>query len=470
MKMSGSRLNAKKINTTIFLNILSSFILQGINYFTVPLFSRLLGTAQYGKWSTYNAWLSVIVCVVGLGVGNTLGVGYYDFKGKYYQFRSSILLFSLTTGIALVGITTILCQPLSKWLGYAPILVILLAAEAVLYSVIGFANSSFLYEKRADLNFIMSLGVTIISVIGSYLLIVNAPQDEKYVARILGGVASHAIIGVSIVFLFFLSHPPTIHKEYIQYAVSIGFPIVFHTLSHSLLAQSDRIMMDKLGTPDYEIGIYSLFYSFSAVLNSILTALNNSWCPFYYDDLSENAFQRLKKKCHHYLELYTVLTCGFLLVSREVGMLFGGRDYWSGLNIVPVLVCAVYFIFMYQFPVNFEFYHKKTRVIAVGTVGAAGLNILLNYFMIPQWGMYGAALATCIAYLLLFVFHYIIVTHMKEHKFHLKLVEFAPGFLAVMLAAICYYMLQDMWGIRWFVGASIGIIELCRILKRKSIF
>ena len=133
MKMSGSRLNAKKINTTIFFNILSSFILQGINYFTVPLFSRLLGTAQYGKWSTYNAWLSVIVCVVGLGVGNTLGVGYYDFKEKYYQFRSSILLFSLTTGIALVGITTILCQPLSKWLGYAPILVILLAAEAVLY-------------------------------------------------------------------------------------------------------------------------------------------------------------------------------------------------------------------------------------------------------------------------------------------------------------------------------------------------
>ena len=33
-----------------------------------------------------------------------------------------------------------------------------------------------------------------------------------------------------------------------------------------------------------KIGIYSLFYTISSVLVTILGALNNSWCPFYYDD------------------------------------------------------------------------------------------------------------------------------------------------------------------------------------------
>lgn len=53
------------------------------------------------------------------------------------------------------------------------------------------------------------------------------------------------------------------------------------------------------------------------------------------------------------------------------------------INIIPVLSFVVYFTFMYQFPVNFEFFHKKTKIIAIGTVGAGLLNIILKAIMIP---------------------------------------------------------------------------------------
>lgn len=145
-------------------------------------------------------------------------------------------------------------------------------------------------------------------------------------------------------------------------------------------------------------------------------------------------------------------------------------SYWIGIKVIPILTFAVYFTFMYQFPVNFEFFHKKTKIIAIGTVGAGVLNIILNFIMIPLWGMYGAAVATAISYLALFFVHYYIVTHMKNNSFHLKINIFIPGLIGMIIGFVAFYILAPWWYIRWGVGILMGCFELYRIYKRKSIF
>ena len=125
---------------------------------------------------------------------------------------------------------------------------------------------------------------------------------------------------------------------------------------------------------------------------------------------------------------------------------------------------------MYQFPVNFEFFHKETRIIAIGTIGAGVANIILNTFMIPIWGMYGAAIATALSYLALFFAHYTIVTHMKGYFYHLKLKIFAPGILGMLVGTLFFYVFSSYWYVRWGIGLMLGSIEVYRIYKRKSIF
>ena len=61
-------------------------------------------------------------------------------------------------------------------------------------------------------------------------------------------------------------------------------------------------------------------------------------------------------------------------------------------------------MFLYSFPVNYEFYHKKSIHIAIGTSAAAVMNCILNYVLIPVMGMAGAAVATLIAYVMLWIF------------------------------------------------------------------
>jgi O-antigen/teichoic acid export membrane protein len=397
--------NIKSVNKTLILNICSVILLQGISFFTGPIFTRILGAEQYGLYSVFNAWVSVLACVMGFNVSSALVTARYQFKNSYELFKSSVLLF----GTIICGAVAVLCicfiRPIAALTGYSYGMVILLLLMAFAKFVIKFAQDSWTYEKKAQMNFFVSAAVSIMSVSLSLLMVFSMSPEIRYLGKIYGYAIPHIIAAVIIWFVIYLKKPAGMNLDYWKYSLTIGFPVIFHSLSQNILTQSDRLMMEYMNITNSSIGIYSVFYGLTAVLGIILSSLNTSWCPFYYDDLENKKWEVLDRKCKNYIELFVVLTCGFILLSREAGYLYAGKEYYEGINVIPILVLAIFFTFMYQFPVNFEFFHKKTNIIAVGTMGAAVSNIILNAIMIPRYGMYGAAMATAISYAFLFLAH-----------------------------------------------------------------
>lgn len=457
-------------NRTTILNIISTFMLQGIAFISTPIFTRLLGTTQFGIYSLFNSWVLMLTCMMGFSMSSSIGTGVYAFKEHYISFRNSILLSSTLICLLEVMFIVLFGSVISLLTHFSIELVILISITAFAHYIVNFAQMSFIYEKQAGRNFVLSVSISIISVLASIFFIYMMDTGTRYLGRIYGVAFTYFLTAVTVWLLLFLKEPTGVKKEYLKYGVEVGFPIVFHSLSQQILGQSDRVMMQWFGITTAEIGIYSLFYTISAVLSTVLGALNNSWCPFYYDDISAGKWEVSNKKCKNYVELFTVAGVGFLLLSREISYLMADESYWSGINIIPVLSFAVYFTFMYQFPVNFEFFHKKTKIIAAGTVGAGILNIILNAAMIPLWRMYGAAIATTLSYFALFLAHYIIVTHMKEYQYHLNWKVFIPGITGMLVGTVLFYALSSWWYIRWSLGIALGCLELYRIYKRKSIF
>lgn len=459
-----------KSNQIILINIISTFVLQGIAFITTPIFTRILGTSQYGIYSLFNSWVLILTCVMGLSLSSSLGTGMYTYKDKYIEFRNSLLLTSLFICILQLVILSIFRKSISNFLGFSDNLIILIGICSIGHYMVNYAQLCFIYEKKALNNLILSVTVALFSVLLSIILILKFNSDDKYLGRVYGTTVIYSIVSIILFFALFLKKPVGLHSNYFKYGFVVGFPIVFHSLSQQILGQSDRVMMQMYNMSTAEIGIYSLFYTLSSVLTTVLGALNNSWCPFYYDDVNEERWEVLDRKCKNYIELFTVIAVGFLFLSREVFYLMADKSYKIGINILPILTLAVYFTFMYQFPVNFEFFHKKTKIIAMGTVGAGIMNIFLNAIMIPQLGMYGAATATALSYLALFLAHYCIVINMKEHRYHLKITVFIPGIISMFMAVIMFYMFSDLWYVRWALGVAIGCFELWHIYKRKSIF
>lgn len=462
--------NNSDSNKIALINIYSNFILQGVAFITTPIFTRLLGSEQFGIFSLFHSWVLIITCLMGLGINSSIGTGLYNFKNKYIEFRNSILLFSTIICIIELFLIFIFGKIISGIVGISYYLIIAIGITAFTQYIINFAQFSYIYEKKAWSNFFLSISTAFLGVIISLIFIKYLPNNLKYIGRINGILITNICISIIIWVTFFAKKPIFIKKEYLKFGLMVGFPIVFHSLSQQILGQSDRVMMQMFSISNAEIGIYSLFYTLCSVMTTISSSLNNAWCPFYYDDVDNNRWIEINKKSKNYIELFSVLTIGFILLSREVSYIIGDNSYWSGINIIPILALAVYFTFMYQFPVNFEFFHKKTKIIALGTVFSGLLNILLNYLLIPKYGMYGAAIATLLSYIALFIAHSIIVYSMKEFEYKMKFKLFLPGILSVLCAITLFYLLRNLWIVRWFIGALIGLFELYRIYKRKSIF
>ena len=395
----------KSANKITALNISSSILLKGIAFITMPIFTRLLGTEQYGLYSVFFFRLDILVCIMGLGIASSLGTAIYAYKDRYLQYRSSSLLLTTFSALCFIAIGSIFVQPLAKLLNYNVLLVECLLFFALFNIIINFAQTAFIYEKKAVHNFVMSIVLAVSSIVLSLLLIPCMNSENRYVGRVLGQAIPYMVVAIIVWILCFCKRPSRIKKEYLKYGLAYGLPVILHTLAHSLLSQSDREMMVRLDISNDEVGIYSFYCVLITVLSVLMEALANSWTPFYYDGISEEKWDELTKKCRHVVELFTVLCVGFIFLSREVSVWVSSEDFWSGADIIPILVVSVYFIFLYQFPVSYEFYFKKTKVLAVGTLVSAGINILLNLVIIPRWRMYGAAASKAILYGILFAIH-----------------------------------------------------------------
>ena len=457
-------------NKVAVFNIASTIVLQGLTFFTGPVFSHLLGTSNYGIASVYLTWVQLASTIFSLQAGVSIANAMIKFKKEEQPgFQSSVLCLSTIAYILFTVFTVAGAFLISSWVSISvPMVIVGLAHGWGLY-VVSFINSKFTYEFKADKNFILSVTVAVLTVGLSIILIRMLPVETNYWGRLVGQSAVYLIIGL-ILFVFILKSGKAVYdKNYWHFALPIAIPTIFHLLAGIVLNQSDRIMIQWF-IDDSAAGIYSLSCTFGAVLSSIWNALNNTWVPFYYEYTKLKQTDNIQKHARNYMELYTVLTMGFILLAREVFHLYAKESFWEGTDFIPLFAIGFYFVFLYSFAVNYEFYHKKTKTIALGTILAAICNIVLNYLFIMKMGILGAVIATAIAHGLQFVFHYICAKCINPGEFPFKIVQFIPGLLCVCLTSVLYFFTRDLWIIRWLLGVVLGVYLLLKIFKRKEIF
>lgn len=461
----------KNANRIIFLNILSTVIIQGLTFLSSPIFSRMLGTDNYGVVSLYNTWTMIISAVFSLQVGSTLQIARNQFPLEDQErYQSSILGFGTVSYLAFSLVVFLFLNQIAKAIKMERAMILVMILQSYGQFCLTFANAKFTYEFKANRNFVLSVVTSVCSLGLSVFLIYQLPAETNYWGRILGNAVTYVLMGITAWLMIFPKGKLFFRAEYWKFALPLGLPLILHALSGLILSQSDRVMLQHMGTESM-VGIYSLAYSFSTVLNVIWNALNNSWVPFYYEYSRTGQIDEMKKRARNYLELFTVLSAGFVLLSTEVYHIFADSSFWSGTNLVPVLAIGYYMVFLYSFPVNYEFFHQKNRFIAVTTILAALCNIVLNYFFIQKMGYFGAAIATAIAHGLQFVFHYIcarFVIRKGDFPFGLKmLLPYAVPFL--IIAVLCTVS-QELAFLRWGLGAVLGLWEVYRVIKRKKIF
>lgn len=442
-----------------------NFLSKGAVFLTMPVFTRLMTKNDVGLFSNFSSWLSILCVITTFELFSSVALAKYEYKDNMDDFISSNLLL----GSLITLVFYLICLSCKTY-----VLDILSFSElefhiAFLYLLVCPAMQMFQIRSRIFYKYKISVLFSVLSVLLSTamsLLLVFLLSD-KYLGRYIGFIAPLIAFNF-VIYIFFLCKGHKIKLKYWKFALVISFPLIWHTLSGTLLSSSDRVMINNMIGPDAN-ALYSVAYTCSSVVSVLWTSMNTAWSPWAYDQMETGSFDALKKASKPYIFFFGVVVFGFLLIAPELLWIMGGSDYLDALSVIPPVMTACVFQFIYSLYVNIEFYYKKQVLTAVGTVIAAVVNIGLNYIFIPQYGYIAAAYTTLAGYIVLFFIHFIIAARLKKSFFYDT--KFNLFFLlcsiCVMFGMILLYSYNIVRYI--FVGVLLVCFAIVIVVFRKEI-
>jgi len=443
----------------------TNFFTMGISFLTLPIFTRLLSTADYGIANLYSSYLSIITIVFSLDLVGSVTMAKFDFKEDYDQFLSSTLFLAIISFTFFSAILLFFQDSFSKILDLDNTLIYLLIIHSFASFVQNFVFAKFRVEYNYKKISIIQIINSILGVVLAIVLITQVFKDNKYYGKILGGALPVIFFGFILMFYVLIKGKKFVNKEYWKYALIISLPLIFHSLAGIINAHFDRIAINKYIGAE-ETGIYSFAYNLGAIINVLWTSTNQAWVPWFYEKMDVLDFSTIQKRAKNFRDFFTLAYILILFLSPEIIKIMSDKAYWGGLSVVPFIFMAYYFNLMYSFEVNVEFYEKKTHMISIGTILAAALNVVLNIIFIPKYGYVAAAITTVVSNFALFIFHFFITNYWLKikifgMKFHMV------SLLYVCVSTVAFLVLQNYLVLRLAVLALTLIFLYIKYKKRQ---
>lgn len=443
----------------------TNFFTKGLAFLTLPIFTRLLSTADYGIANLYATYVSIFSIVLPLALFDSVTRAKFDFKEDYNNYLSSVLFLSIISFAAFSSLILLFQDFFSNILGLESILIyfLLIHSFATYVNIFVFAKFKveYNYKKISILQIITSIGGETLAII----LITQVFTDKRYYGKIIGNALPMIVLGFILMFYVFIKGKKLINKEYWKYALTVCIPLIFHELAGIINAQFDRVLINTyIGAS--ETGIYSFAYNIGMIIIVLNRSFNEAWIPWFYEKNQNLEYENIRKRAENYRDVFSLAYIAILFLSPEIIKVMSEKSYWEGLSIVPFIFMGYYFNFMYVFEINIELYEKKTRLIATGTILSAAINVVLNIIYIPKYGYMAAAITTMISYFFLFVFHYIITHYILKIKlFELKFHMVSLIYVCVSTAA--FLVLQNYLVLRLAVLALTLIFLYIKYKKRQ---
>lgn len=394
-----------------------SFLQRGILAITTPIFTRLLTTKEYGIYTLYQSWFSVItiLCTLNLSfnVFHRAMVKYPHDKDGYTSSMQS-----LTILITLIVFSSFFFFPNTweKAMKLPASLIFCMFLEML------FAPAFYFWQTRQRFEYhyialaidtvLLTLGGTILGVIAVIF------THDGAEARIYPVVALDVLFGLFFMILQYVRGKKIFSGEYWKFALAFNLPLLPHYLSTVILNQADRVIIGSLcGTK--EVAYYGVAYSLAMASSLFISSVNSSLIPWTYQQMATNNPKQIRRIGYIGLLLSAVLAGILLLViglGPEIMLFLAPAKYQSAVWVIPPVALSVLASMYVWLFVNVETFYEKNVYVAVVSIVAAVLNVVLNYAMIPIFGYLAAGWTTLAAYLLMAAGHAFFTRRIQKQR------------------------------------------------------
>lgn len=396
--------NITKESKIAFAFLLCGIMQKGISVIVTPIFTRIMSVEEYGLYSNYNAWYQIIYIFITLKISSgAYTQGLIKYEDDKDNFQASMLELTILSFVVAGGMV-LLCP--SKWSELLNIPAIFIFS-ILIDSVVDAFYQLWVKRKIVDQKCIGVIVVTLVNAFVTPILGIIAILHTTYKveARVFTSVLMDVILFLPLGYLQLRRAKKHLCFKYWKHGLVMAIPLIPHYLSSIILNQSDRIMIKNI-CGDGAAGIYSLGYSIAFMLQIVCEALNRSIDPWLMRKLKRRDCDSVGKTTYLLLILVGIANVLLIIIAPEVIKIFAPSEYYDAMWIIPPVATSVFVNFLYNFFADVEFYYEKTYFVSIASFVAAGLNLLLNKLLIPQYGFIIAGYTTLISYIVFVAMHY----------------------------------------------------------------
>lgn len=386
----------KSLKHNFIMYFIRTFFNLGFGIIIFPLVGRKLGAENLGKIQYVESIVAYFLLFINFGIdnyGKREVALYRENEEKLKEIVSELLMILIINtfiGISFYFILTLfyIKDTIIKNILLIFSVNILLNCINLEWFFIGRENQTYITKRNLFLK-----------IISAFLIIVLIKNKKDI--YIYSGILVFSLVSMNLFNFYNIKDYVNIKKinvNNLKKHFNTLFYFFFSVLALSLAYNLDSIMIMKM-KGSTELGLYSIASKLGKLPITFITAISSVTYPRicnFLQNNKKNEYIELEKRIFNILLIFSIpASFGMFILSKDIIILFGGKEYIKAIPILQVYSFLILIMSMGVYTGSLTLLaNKKEKIVTMALVIASILNVLFNLIMIPYIGAVGAALAT----------------------------------------------------------------------------
>tara|TARA_Y100000588_G_scaffold382377_1_gene469732 strand:- start:349 stop:1716 length:1368 start_codon:yes stop_codon:yes gene_type:complete len=403
--------------------------------FLLPIIANHLGADEYGIVQSLTVLQSILIVFFTFGLERSIFRLFFDYNNESAQKRFFGTLFYsiLIIGLAFVSLLFLfntLVGSIYNSIDFYPYFAYMILS--VYFSSIGVCYTSYLQVRKKARS---HLTLAILKFSLNYALVL-------FFVIVMGRGAEGMLLGILLTHLlfspFYFWRTTQISRTSLDLGIlkstmAFSWPFVPSLVFAWVLNFSDRVLIERfLGTTD--VGVYSIAYQLAMLITILYQAVLKAYSPYYFG-LAKNKDENYSKILNSNNALANggiYISILFLLGVPLVFDLLFKPEYHEAIGLLPILVLGNLLLVFLGLKKLGLYQNKKSFQTMIAVILSGIINVAFNLFLIPKYGMLGAAYSTFVAVLA----NYLMISYLSKREFD---VPFGSNVLLNLFLALLTY-------------------------------
>lgn len=378
------------------------------------IIARYYGARELGVYSIVSSLFAITLILGVLGINTSIlrllpeQIAKYSYNSAYFLFWKVFKIVLISSLIVAIGVYTFSWE-IAEGLFHKTYLypLFLLAAFIITFQAIGnLSIASIRALKNIKLYAFFQIFNPVVQITVLILLTVFLYQEFNAAYALMVSYVLTAIVALYALKKLFAQKrisTDVVSTMRSKTIVAISLPMMITTVMSFIVAQTDILMLGAMGSTE-SVGIYAIAMKLALLTSFVLASVNIVLAPkiseLYYSH-KHDELQSVVQKTTKLIALLSLPVVVVLMVFGELILSFFGAEFVIGyMALILLLIGQIFSVFSgsAEFFLNMTGHQKELNII---TVLCAILNIVLNYFFIPIYGIEGAASASMISLILM---------------------------------------------------------------------